>query len=231
MRHNNINITLIALALILNTINAQTIWTGPIFEFEKEDYADPNNIVNQDSITPSVSLTRGDNGEIYNANLETTYSKGTSPLGTEWAIGDLSELESLTFRPFRSTVGKPRNVVGKKLVLYVTDENVYLSVEFTSWSDGKKGGFAYKRSTNNTPTSFKDKFEDEKLNIYPNPSTNFIQITGLRSTINYEIFDIIGSKIGQGTIEKNKRIEVDKLKKGIYFIRLGNKESIRFLKK
>ena len=222
---------LIVLVLFLNTINAQTIWNGPIFEFEKEDYTDPNNIVNQDSITPSVSLTRGDNGEIYNANLETIYAKGTSPLGTEWAIGDLSEFESLTFRSFRTTVGKPKNVVGKKLVLYIKDENVYLSVEFTSWSEGKKGGFAYKRSTNSTATTLEDKIENEKINIYPNPSTNFIQITGLKSVKNYEIFDIIGSKIAQGTIEKYKRIDVNEFKKGIYFIRLENDKSIRFLKK
>ena len=126
------------------------IWTGPIIEFLKEDNTDPNKTTNQDSITPSVSITRGDHGEIYNANLETIYQKGTSPLATKWAIGDLSELDSLTFNSFRTTVGKPKNVVGKKLILHITDENVYLSVEFTSWSQGSGGGFAYKRSTVNS---------------------------------------------------------------------------------
>ncbi len=128
-------------------IGGYEVWTGPIIEFTKEDNADPNKKINQDSITPSVSLTRGDYGEIYNVNLETIYEKGVSPKGTKWAIGDLSELESLNFVSFRAAVEKPKKAVGKNLVLHITAENVYLSVEFTSWSEGKKGGFAYKRST------------------------------------------------------------------------------------
>jgi hypothetical protein len=37
--------------------------------------------------------------------------------------------------------------VGSDLVLYLVDENIYLSVKFTSWSQGQKGGFAYERSS------------------------------------------------------------------------------------
>ena len=131
-------------------IGGYEVWTGPIIEFTKEDNTDPNETINQDSITPSVSLTRGDYGEIYNVNLETIYEKGVSPKGTKWAIGDLSELESLSFVSFRAAIEKPKKAVGKKLVLHITAENVYLSVEFTSWSQGKQGGFAYKRSTVNS---------------------------------------------------------------------------------
>jgi len=32
-------------------------------------------------------------------------------------------------------------------VMYLVDDDTYLSVKITSWSEGKKGGFAYDRST------------------------------------------------------------------------------------
>ena len=59
----------------------------------------------------------------------------------------INNINSLTFTNFRSAVGKPKDVVGKNLVMHLIDDNIYLSVKFTSWSEGQKGGFAYDRST------------------------------------------------------------------------------------
>jgi len=126
------------------------IWSGPTISFTKESGADPTNSSNQDQITPSVSITRGnDGGQIYNAVSETQAEESSSPIGTEWAIGDTSEIENLIFEPFRRAVGKPKKVVGKKLVLHIIEEDVYMSVEFTSWASGKLGGFGYIRSSEN----------------------------------------------------------------------------------
>ena len=72
--------------------------------------------------------------------------KYKSPIGTEWAIGSLNQIDSLVFKDFRLAV-KPQYVVGKKLVLHLIEEDIYLGVEFKSWSSGKKGGFSYERST------------------------------------------------------------------------------------
>ncbi|MBK22061.1 MAG: hypothetical protein CMP63_07115 [Flavobacteriales bacterium] len=126
------------------------IWSGPTISFTKESGADPTDSSNQDQITPSVSITRGnDGGQIYNAVSETQAEKSSSPIGTEWAIGDTSDIENLIFAPFRSAVGSPKRVVGKKLVLHIIEEDVYMSVEFTSWVSAKSGGFAYIRSSEN----------------------------------------------------------------------------------
>ena len=74
--------------------------------------------------------------------------KTNSPLGTTWAVGTIDQRESLTFKKFRAAVGKPKDVVGKDLVMYLEDHDVYLSVKFTSWTEGKNGGFVYERSAN-----------------------------------------------------------------------------------
>ena len=126
------------------------IWSGSTIEFVKESGANPLDTSNQDQITPSVSITRGnEGGEIYNAVSETKSEKGFSPKGTRWAIGDTSNISNLTFASFRNAVGRPQNVVGKKLVLHIVEENIYMSVEFTSWVPGQLGGFSYVRSTEN----------------------------------------------------------------------------------
>lgn len=126
------------------------VWEGPMISFEKADGADPTEASNQDRINDDVWITRGNSGgQIYNIAEESSASKDTSPSGTLWAVGDIADIDSLTFSSFRSAVGSPSEVVGKKLVMYLEDANVYLSVEFTSWSGQHAGGFAYMRSTPN----------------------------------------------------------------------------------
>ena len=231
MRKVYLNITLMSLVLLNNIVNAQTTWSGPLIEFTKTDNADPTIALNQDQITPSVAITRGSSGEIYNATSETTRTKGLSPLGTEWAIGDLSNISSLTFSSFRKAVGSPQTSVGKKLVLHILEEDVYLSVEFTSWSSGQSGGgFSYKRSTPNV-TNNANKMVQTKLSVFPNPSTSFIKTTGLNQPMNCEIYDLIGSRVLEGIISDNNEISVQHFKKGIYFLKIENNQTIRFIKK
>tara|TARA_B100000965_G_scaffold398176_1_gene415889 strand:+ start:6658 stop:7137 length:480 start_codon:yes stop_codon:yes gene_type:complete len=132
-----------------NTISS-IIWNGSLITFEKSDGSDPNAEANQDRLTSNVWITRGNNGgQIYNIAKENTSDKNNSPKGTAWAIGTLDQVESLSFNKFRIAVGNPKDVVGKDLVLHLIEDDVYLSVKFSSWSSGQKGGFAYSRSTSN----------------------------------------------------------------------------------
>jgi surface protein len=126
-----------------------TIWNGTTITFTKADGANPEEEANQDRITDNIWITRGnDGGQIFNIKTETSYNKTDSPVGTKWAVGTLDEIETLTFKKFRAAVEKPNSsLVGKNLVMYLEEDDVYLSVKFTSWSEQKNGGFAYERST------------------------------------------------------------------------------------
>jgi hypothetical protein len=127
-----------------------TLWTGPNKQFIKLAGADPNDLSNQDSITSVVSITRGNTGgEIYNATVENQADKGLSPVGTEWAIGLAGDIPTLSFSSFRNAVGSPQSVVGKDLIVHLLEDDVYLTVKFTSWSNNQSGGFSYNRSTEN----------------------------------------------------------------------------------
>ena len=127
---------------------SSTIWKGTSITFSKADGADHNQASNQDRLTSNVWITRAnDGGQIFNIVKESAANKNSSPAGTTWSIGSINEINSLSFTNFRAAVGKPKDVVGKNLVMHLVDDNIYLSINFTSWSDGQKGGFAYSRST------------------------------------------------------------------------------------
>ena len=231
MKKNKILLIVNIIFLLTSSLSAQSIWNGPIIEFEKNNSADPTNSTNQDSITNSVAITRGNNGEIYNAFMENQAEKGVSPLGTEWAVGNLSEIQTLTFSSFRTAVVKPKFSVGQKLVLHIIEEDIYLSVEFSSWTQGSSGGgFKYKRSTNAT-TGTVETIKKTKISLFPNPTTNFIQVNGLTQIESYEICDIVGSKVKHGFTANNEKINVTDLKKGFYLIKFENGTTVRFCKK
>ena len=128
-----------------------TIWTGSSKTFSKAVGADHTQSSNQDRLTSNVWITRAnDGGQIFNIAKESTATNNSSPAGTAWSIGSINNINNLSFTNFRSAVGKPQDVVGKNLVMHLVDDNIYLSVKFTSWSVGQidgKGGFAYERST------------------------------------------------------------------------------------
>ncbi len=127
--------------------DTRVIWTGATVTFEKAEEASPTEAANQDRLTDNVWLTRGNaGGQIYNAKSENTFDKNNSPAGTQWALGNIDNIDNLSFKSFRDAI-KPEDVVGKNLVLFLVEDNTFLTVKFTKWSKGKKGGFAYERSS------------------------------------------------------------------------------------
>lgn len=125
----------------------KNIWDNAPITFSKADDADPTLAENQDRISDNVWLTRGnDGGQIFNINVESGPNKSNSPSGTKWAIGTLAQIDNLDFKALRDAI-KPREIVGKDLVLFLEKDNAYLSVKFTAWSMNKGGGFTYTRST------------------------------------------------------------------------------------
>jgi len=124
------------------------IWRGSKITFTKNGGSDPSLEANQDRITSNVWITRGNTGgQIFNIKKESVSNKTNSPIGTKWAVGTLDQIDSLTFKKFREAVGKPQDVVGKNLVMYLEEDDIYLSVKFTSWSQAKNGGFTYERTS------------------------------------------------------------------------------------
>ncbi len=72
---------------------------------------------------------------------------------------------------------------------------------------------------------------EEKVTLYPNPASNLIKIDGIKENISYSIYSVLGKKIQGGDFNPAGEIEVTNLKSGTYFIQLGNKTPLKFVKK
>lgn len=126
---------------------AATVWTGPATTYSQPGL-DPAQPANQDRLTPSVWLTRAATHGLFNATTELGYSSTVSPADTEWAYGNLADYSSLTYTNWEAWHGKnPPSMIGKPAVLHLKSEDIYLSIQFTSWGAMGGGGFAYQRST------------------------------------------------------------------------------------
>ena len=117
----------------------------------------------QDCITPSVCLTRGDQYPIFNAVLDaapdSSDRNATIPTGTEWAVGTCDTVAAADFGPFLSSsyawssaVSGPAYLPGVASCLHILAEDIYIDLIFTSWTRGTNGGgtggggFSYSRT-------------------------------------------------------------------------------------
>ena len=224
-------LAIISLLSGINMLNAQTVWTGPTTTFTKANGADWTLEANQDRITSNAWITRADTKGIFNIVSETFYTKNSSPGGTEWAFGTTGNVGSLTFQDWETTVGsKPLNMLNKDMVLHLIADSIYIDIKFTSWTSGTNGGgFSYTRSTDQTTNSTDFAF-DNLIRLFPNPSKDYIQISGLIKTGNYEVYNILGRRVMEGMVSDKQKINVQNLKNGVYFFKLENETVLKFIK-
>jgi len=69
-----------------------------------------------------------------------------------------------------------------------------------------------------------------RIMLYPNPSKEFIQLSGLTKSENYKIYNIIGSGIADGKVTNNEKIEIKNLTDGIYFLKFDDGNTLKFIK-
>jgi hypothetical protein len=73
----------------------------------------------------------------------------------------------------------------------------------------------------------------KKIDIFPNPVSDIINVSGISDSNNFEIYNSVGQKVSEGKI-KNKTVNVNRLIKGLYFIKIKEKENsvkLKFIKK
>ena len=224
-------IIIVSLLLSFNTLKAQTIWTGPTIIFERENFADWELEENQDRLTDIVWITRADLKGIFNIYSENTYINFISPEDTEWSYGTTVDIGSLTFSNWQETNGSfPPSMIGQDMVLHLITDDIYIDLKFTSWAlGGEGGGFSYERSTDQDLGT--TEFElSNKWKIVPNPSNEFIKVSGLINKSKYEVYNCLGKEICKGEIFYNETIDIQDFESGLYFIRIYTENSI-FTKK
>ncbi len=71
---------------------------------------------------------------------------------------------------------------------------------------------------------------NSRLVLSPNPSNDFVQVTGLIDASNYTIYNSIGTEVNKGTIANNQQVNVMNLQTGVYFVRFADGNAIKFIK-
>ncbi|RCW92820.1 LamG-like jellyroll fold domain-containing protein [Winogradskyella arenosi] len=69
------------------------------------------------------------------------------------------------------------------------------------------------------------------ISLYPNPASDYVQVSGMTANERFSIYNILGSKMFQGTASNNDKIEVSNFPKGVYIIKFENGNTIKFTKR
>ncbi|MGB2283131.1 MAG: T9SS type A sorting domain-containing protein [Flavobacteriaceae bacterium] len=200
---------------------SQTVWTGPLMTFTKQNYDSPSSENSQDRITDLVWLTRGNRNVLYNAKTESSASAYSSPADTEWAEGNTNNLTGLVFSNFKSAA--PQNngsanilgMVGKNYVLHLITEDIYIDLKILSWQGGKSGGgFSYTRSTDpNLSTGF---LKNIDIFLYPNPTTGLVR-TNQDLIEQIRVYDLTGKQLIRS---EDSSVDLSTFKNGVYLLQL-----------
>ena len=73
-------------------------------------------------------------------------------------------------------------------------------------------------------------FINSSVQIFPNPSSDFIQISAVTETENYKIYSILGALIKTGSIDDKMKINVQDLTSGLYLLKLESGKTFKFFK-
>ena len=169
-------------------------------------------------------------GSIFNIVQESS-AGNDSPKDTEWAIGTTDDLNSLTFSSFRSlTSGNSGNTqLNNDMVVHLISDDIFIHVDFTSWTSGQNGGgFSYIRATPST-TSIDERQETE-LNVFPNPARDYMKISGVKNPAKVVIHDLSGRTMKTIEAYKGGKIQLQDLSAGLYFIKIDQEKMIKLMK-
>ena len=199
--------------------------------FTKPDSADWTLEEYQDRITDNVWITRKHNQSIFNIAQEDSYSGSNgSPVGTLWANTTTAQADSSSYTNFVTMHGgSTQSLIGDTVSLYLTDDNLYFDVVFTSFSGSNSGGgFSYIRTSVNTLNLDQQNWPEKYTlsNNFPNPFnpvTHFTYELSVAAPVFLRVYDLNGKLVldyneGIKSAGKHKIIlNGTGLSSGIYF--------------
>lgn len=80
-----------------------------------------------------------------------------------------------------------------------------------------------------------NKFNNLNVNVYPNPTTNIVNIETEENLFNYVVYDINGREIQNGMFGNNNQVNLQNANSGVYFIKVttvqGSGATVKVVKK
>ena len=70
----------------------------------------------------------------------------------------------------------------------------------------------------------------KNIKLYPNPANTTFELSGLTQAEKVSIYNVLGTKVFEGTIDTNQKVDVQNLTNGLYFLNFENGSSLKFIK-
>ena len=71
---------------------------------------------------------------------------------------------------------------------------------------------------------------NHSIKFYPNPTNDFIQVSGLIKGEKFVVYDVLGAEVFNGVLSADGKIDLRKLTDGTYFLKMNNHGAIKFIK-
>ena len=202
------------------------------------------------NLNKPTNLAFKDNELYYSLDVDGKISKIQDVTATTLTVIDLvtglTNPVGIVFRGNELYITEPKNntIEDKIYKIDITDINPTLTEVITGVS-GPRGvvfndGVLYfvessagKVSKLDVSTLNTIEFNDanENIKIFPNPTVNSFQLSGLKNLENYKVYNVLGKKVLEGIISESKNINVKNLTKGLFFLKLENGIVFKFIKK
>lgn len=195
---------------IIPTINfsfsSRTI--DPVAQYEVQLYADqaPNtNVIVQISQTDAINL-------VYDQTYTTEPALVDGSMTLTWPSGDLNTAFLINFETELLEFANPGSLE-------------FTLIENASYTIGSNNNFLLDLKGQEVVSGvLKDR--GNKTHIYPNPSSTYIQVVGLKGKVTYVIMDVMGRNLVDGELTKgNGTIDISFLKPGQYIVQLIDLET------
>lgn len=188
--------------------STQSDFNNPVFQIFSLDITQPASVPQLVTTTPERAWTFAIEGnELYIASdqNDTVYLKNLSDGNTDEA-----------------TIVRTLDLGG--------DTNIYsIDVEdnfFYFSATGDQGGI-FRINTENLSVGDNQLSE---VKLFPNPSSQYLNMTGVNTTTAYNILDLNGKQILTGLINTDAPIDVSALATGVYFINISETGTLKFIK-
>lgn len=107
----------------------------------------------------------------------------------------------------------------------VLNGDLYIAAE-----DINDNGKISKIALNPTSVVDVDNGSNTRIDVYPNPTTDFVKIGGVGEGVRFKLFDILGAEIQEGVLDSNKSIDMSKMTAGTYFLKVENHAGLSVVK-
>jgi hypothetical protein len=181
--------------------HATILWTGPNTNWTKS-VATPSDTV----LAGKVVLTRGSRQVLYNTALgETALSPdalgSVSPAGTLWAFGTFDSHTAFQTMESMRNGNLAARILNVPMVMWITNDDIFVSFKFTTWGRFGSGTAAYTRSTPSVapPTPIVSITNPPSGDVFAAPASVQIQVAAVASSGSVTNVAFLGNGVSLGS--------------------------------